>query len=120
MPLPATLHAPQFLRFEHVELQALLNRLRDPLTVHLFLLIVSQSDFRTGELITNYPRLIELCTPPVPERGRRMPAPSLKQVRRALDWLCSARLVKRNAERNEAQGVLRLHVRKRERTATPK
>ncbi|NVO07179.1 MAG: hypothetical protein HXX19_15240, partial [Rhodoferax sp.] len=64
MPLPVTLFAPEFLRLEHMELQALLNNLRDPLTVHLFLLIVSQSNFKTGELITNYPRLIELCTPP--------------------------------------------------------
>lgn len=113
MPLPATLHAPEFLRFEHVELQALLNKLRDPLATQLFLLIVTQADFATGELQTNYARLIELCTPPQPERGKRMPAPSLWQVRRALDWLIEARLVKRDAARNEAQGTLRLYVRRR-------
>lgn len=113
MPLPATLHAPAFLRFEHVELQALLNQVRDPLCVHLFLLIASQADFATGELNTSYARLIELCTPPKPERGRRMAEPSIDQVRRALTWLIEARLVKRDAARNEAQGTLRLYVRKR-------
>ena len=119
MPLPVTLFAPEFLRLEHIELQALLNRLRDPLTVHLYLLIVSQSDFKTGELVTNYPRLIELCTPPTPERGRRLAAPSLQQVRRALQWLEEGRLLKRNKEANEAQGTLRLKVRKREAKPRP-
>lgn len=113
MPLPATLHAPEFLRFEHVELQALLNQVRDPLCVHLFFLITSQADFKSGHLLTNYARLIELCTPPQPERGRRMTPPTLKQVRRALDWLIEARLVKRDAAHNAAQGMLHLYVRKR-------
>lgn len=113
MPLPATIFTPDFLRFEGRELSALLNCLRYPLAVHLFFLLVSQADFKTGELITNYPRLIELCTPPAPERGRRMPAPSLKQVRNTLDALESQNLIKRNRGANEAQGMLRIYVRKR-------
>lgn len=113
MPLPATIFCPDFLRFEHIELQALLNGLRDPLTVHLFFLIATQADFKTGELLTNYDRLIELCTPSNPERGRRMTAPTLKQVRRALDWLQGSNLIKRDLARNEAQGMLRIRIRKR-------
>lgn len=114
MPLPATLFAPEYLRFDQVELQALLNNLRDPLCIALYFLICSQCNFKTGELITNYPRMIELCTPPAPERGRRMASPTLKQVRRAVDWLIDARLVVRNAAANEAQQVLRLKVRRRD------
>lgn len=114
MPLPATLFAPEFIRFDQVELQALLNKLRDPITVHLYFLICTQCNFKTGELITNYPRLIELCTPPQPERGKRLVGPTLWQVRRAIDWLISARLVVRNAAANEAQGMLRLKVRPRD------
>jgi hypothetical protein len=120
MPLPVTLFAPEFLRLEHIELQSLLNKCREPLCVHLFLLIVSQCDFKTGQLITNYPRLIELCTPPTPERGRRMAAPTLKQVRRAMDWLEQCRLIKRNATANEAQGTLRINVRKRDKKPAQK
>ncbi len=119
MPLPATLFCPDFLRFEHTELQALLNGLRDPLVVHLYFLIVSQADFERGELLTNYPRLIELCTPPQPERGRRLKGPTLEQVRRALRWLESADLVRRPAASNEAQGQLRLRVRSRAKKARP-
>lgn len=120
MPLPATLHAPKFLQLEQLELRALLNQCRDPLCVHLFLLIVSQADFATGELQTNYARLIELCTPPAPERGRRMAPPSLMQVRRALEWLIASNLVKRDAARNEAQGTLRLYVRRRKKPVRKK
>lgn len=120
MPLPATLHPPKFLQLEQLELRALLNQCRDPLCVHLFLLIVSQADFATGELQTNWDRLIELCTPPQPERGRRMPPPTLRQVRRAMDWLIAADIVRRNAEANEAQGTLRLYVRKRKKPVREK
>lgn len=120
MPLPATLHAPKFLQLEQLELRALLNQCRDPLCVHLFLLIVSQADFNTGELQTNYARLIELCTPPAPERGRRMAAPSIDKVRRALQWLITCGLVKRDAARNEAQGTLRLYVRRRKKPVREK
>lgn len=110
-PLPATLHPPEFLRLDRAELQYLLNRERDPLTIHLYLLIVSQADFTSGELLTNYPRLIELCTPPAGERGGRMvAAPTLKQVRTRLDRLESIRMIQRNLASNEAQGMLRIFV----------
>lgn len=114
MPLPATLFAPEFIRFDQVELQALLNKVRDPLCIAIYFLITTQCNFKTGELITNYPRLIELCTPPQPERGRRLSGPSLQQVRRAVNWLEESRLVVRNAAANEAQGTLRLKVRRRD------
>lgn len=113
MPLPATIFVPKFIRLEGIELQPLLNGLRDPLCVHLFFLIVTQSNFNNGQLLTNYARLIELCTPPQPERGRRMEGPSEKQVRRALDWLEGARLIKRDRAENKAQGLLKLSVRRR-------
>lgn len=111
MPLPATLHAPEFLRLDRAELQYLLNRERDPLTIHLYLLIVSQADFATGELLTNYPRLIELCTPPAGESGgRQVKAPTIKQVRTRMDRLESIRMIRRPLESNQAQGMLRIFV----------
>lgn len=113
MPLPATHHAPEFLRLEHVELRVLMNVLRCPLATQIFMLVLAESDFKTGELVTNYARLIELCTPPAPERGRRVPGPTLKQVRNAVADLIAYNLVKRNAAKNEAQQMLRLYVRKR-------
>lgn len=110
MPLPVTIFTPDFLRLEHVELQALLNKLRDPLTVHVFFLIKSQADFKTGHLLTNYKRLQELCTPPQPERGRRMKPPTIDQLRRAVDWLVGADLMRRDADENAKQGLLKLQV----------
>jgi hypothetical protein len=112
-PLPATIFTPEFLRFYQTELRVLLNVLRSPLATHLFFLLVSQADFNTGEQLTNYARLIELCTLPAPERGRRKPAPSLWQVRNALDELEEHRLIKRNKDANAAQGMLRIYVKKR-------
>lgn len=120
MPLPATLFAPEFIRFDQAELKLMLNSLRDPLTVHLYFLIVCQSDFRTGELNTSYDRLIDLCTPARPERGRRLDSPSKDQVRRAIKWLIDANLVRRNAAKNVAQGTLRLHVYAREKALRKK
>lgn len=114
MPLPATIFTPEFIQLGHVELQPLLNGLRDPLCSHLLLLIVTQGDFKTGHLVTSYARLIELCTPPQPERGRRLAGPTLKEMRRALEWLEGARLIKRDKAENAAQGMLKLSVRRRE------
>lgn len=113
MPLPATIFTPDFIRLEGVELKHLLNTLRDPLCTQILLLVITQSDFKTGHLLTNYARLIELCTPPQPERGRRMDGPTLKQVRRAIDWLEGCNLIKRDASENAAQGLLKLSVRRR-------
>lgn len=113
MPLPATIFTPDFVSLDGVELRPLLNQLRDPLCIHLFFLLVTQADFKTGQLLTNYARLIELCTPPQPERGRRMAGPTLKEVRRALDWLEGCNLVKRDKAENAAQGLLKLTIRSR-------
>lgn len=109
MPLPATIFLPDFLRLDRAELTPLL-RCGDPLTIALYLLLRAQCDFTSGELVTNYPRLMELMTPAQPERGRRMAGPTIKQVRRALDWLEGFRLIKRNAEKNFSQATLRIHV----------
>ncbi len=111
--LPAGVFLPDFLRLEKRELHSLLNTLRDPLTVHLYLVLLAHADFERGDLLTNYARLRVLMTPPQPERGKRLPAPTLKQVRRAVDWLIAVNLVKRDAEENAAQGLLKLRVRPR-------
>lgn len=121
MTLPATLSVPEFLRLEQGELNSLLHVLRDPLATQIYLLLLAHADFKTGEFLGGYHRLMELCTPPIPERGRRRPGPSYWQVRRAVDDLIAARHVWRNAAANEAQGQLRLKVTPRDKnSATPK
>ncbi|MDP1740092.1 hypothetical protein [Polaromonas sp.] len=110
MTLPATLRVPEFLRLEQGELNSLLHVLRDPLATQIYLLLLAHTDFKTGEFLGGYHRLMELCTPPIPERGRRRPGPSYWQVRRVVDDLIKARHVWRNAASNEAQGQLRLKI----------
>lgn len=106
-PLPATYFVPDFLRLDRFELDAIYHRLRDPLAGHLYLLIRGHCVFETGEFLGAYARLMELCTPPQPERGPRRKGPSLEMVRRALRDLVAAGLVTRG-EDNQAQGQLRL------------
>lgn len=113
MPFPATIFAPEFLRLQRHELAALLNVLRSPLATQIYLILVSQADFKTGWALVSYARLIELCTAPQPERGRRPAGPSLIQTRRAVDALIAAGIVKRNAEKNAHQGMLHLQIRPR-------
>lgn len=108
-PLPATLHAPDFLRLEKTELQALLNKLRSPLALHTYMLLLTQMRYTDGEFLGGYARLIELMTPPAPERGKRMPAPSMWDVRKAVADLIALGLVTRG-EKNEEQGQLRLFM----------
>lgn len=108
-PLPAGLHVPEFMRLERAELGPLLHQLRDPLAVHLYLLLLVQMDYAGGEFLSSYARLMELMTPPAPERGRRRPGPTYKQLRRALDDLVALDLVRRGLD-NQAQGQLRLHL----------
>ena len=108
-PLPATLHAPDFLRLDRVELAALLNKLRDPLAVHTYLLLLVQMSYTQGEFLGGYARLMELMTPPPPERGRSKPGPTYKQVRTAVDDLIAVGLVTRG-DQNESQGQLRLYM----------
>lgn len=106
-PYPATIHVPDFLRVERLEIATLYQVLCDPLVTHLYGLLLLQMRFTEGHFLSTYARLIELMTPPRPERGRRRRGPSYKQVRSALDALVSARLVRRGQD-NEAQGQLRL------------
>ena len=117
MPLPATVTVPDFLILQQREMKILFNDLRNPLFTQLYMLLVIHADFNTGELQTNYARLEELCTPPVREKGGRGKGPTLRQIRYALEQLIEYNLVKRNAEKNASQGMLRLFVRKRKTTA---
>lgn len=118
-PRLAKLHTPQFLRFDQGELQTLLDVLRDPLVTHVFALMQAFSDFRTGEFLGSYARLMDLCTPPAPERGRRRPAPTYRQLRRAVDDLVAIGLARRG-ESNESQGQLRVYLPPRDRSAQSK
>jgi hypothetical protein len=108
-PLPATLHAPAFIRLEHDELQSLLNKLRSPLALHTYMLLLTQMRYTDGEFLGGYARLIELMTPPAPERGRRRDGPTYKQVRTAVADLIAVGLVQRG-DTNEEQGQLRLFM----------
>lgn len=119
MTLPATLFVPDFLRLEQSEIHRLLHVLRDPLTTHVYMLLLAHSDFKKGEFLGGYHRLMELCTPPIPERGRRRPGPSYEQLRRAVRELVSIAMVWRNTAQNAAQGQLRLSVVPREKTPAP-
>lgn len=114
-PLPAALHTPDFLRLEGWEIYPLLAQYRDPLTVHLYLLLLVQARFADGHFLGSYARLIELMTPPQPERGQRRAAPTYRQVRRAVDDLVSAGLVRRG-DQNASQGELRLFIVPRQKT----
>ena len=109
MPFPAKLNVPEFVRLEQNELTATLDVLRCSHTFHLYALLLTQMRFTDGQFLGGYDRLIELMTPPRPERGRRRPGPTLWQVRRAVDDLISVGLVHRGAA-NAAQGELRLHL----------
>lgn len=117
-PLPATFFTPGFVRLDAAELAALLHRYRDPLASHVFLLVAAHSVFESGEFLGGYARLMELCTPPQPERGPRRAGPSMWQMRRAVDDLVAAGLVRRGTE-NQAQGQLRLWIKPRKDKAAP-
>lgn len=109
-PFPATISVPAFIRLDARELDGLLQKLRDPLAVHVFLLVLIQTKFTQGEFLSTYARLKELCTPPQPERGKRRQAPTYKQLRRVIDDLEAVSLLWRDKGSNEAQGQLRLRT----------
>ena len=69
VPRLADLRAPLFLRQDQSELNLIYHVLRDHLAGHVFGLLCIHADFKTGELCTTYARLIDLLTPPQPERG---------------------------------------------------
>lgn len=117
-PLPAAIHLPDFMRLEGLELVTLLHVLRDPLAVHLYLLLLTQMQYTSGIFLSSYARLMELMTPPKPERGRRMAGPTYKQVRRALDSLIACKLVQRSSK-NMEQGQLRLRLASRAKPKKP-
>jgi hypothetical protein len=98
----------------------LFNKLRDPLCTHLYLLIEGHSVFETGEFLGSYAALMELCTPPQPERGRRRLGPTMRVLRRAIDDLVQMGMLERS-DTNEAQGQLRLFITKlqNKNTVTP-
>lgn len=117
-PLLAHLETPAFMRLDGAELVTLLQVLRDPLAVHLYLLLLVQMRFTEGEFLSSYARLMELMTPPTPERGRRRVGPTYKQLRRALDDLVATGLVNRGSD-NQSQGQLRLHLQPRKTPTKP-
>ena len=120
MPLLAALNVPKFLRSEEHELHVLYTVLRDHTATHVFGLILIHADFDTGEFLGGYHRLIDLCTPPQPERGKRRPGPSMWTIRRVVEDLIKHGIVWRDAPKNAAQGQLRLWVTPRRKSDTPK
>lgn len=110
MAYPTTVFTPDFMVLHKVEMKVLFNDLRNGLYTQLLLLLVIHSDFKTGEVLTNYARLADLCSPPKREKGGRGKGPTERQIRYAIEQLVAAKLVTRNAEKNESQGMLRLFV----------
>lgn len=87
----------------------LFHVLRDSVAAHVYMLIYAHCVFTTGEFLGSYARLMELCTPPQPERGKRRPGPSMWTLRRCIDDLEAHGLIRRGTG-NEAQGQLRIFV----------
>lgn len=106
-PLPAAIHLPSRISLSFEELHTLMHLLRDPLAAHTYVLLRAQADFSNGHILTTYARLMELMTPPRPERGKRRPAPTYEQLRRVLRDLEGFGLLRREAAQNAAQGQLR-------------
>lgn len=106
-PLPAAIHLPSRISLSFDELHTLMHMLREPLAAHTYLLLRAQADFTNGHILTTYARLMELMTPPRPERGARRPAPTYEQLRRVLRDLEAYGLLRREAAQNAAQGQLR-------------
>lgn len=104
-PLPATFFPPAFTYL--AEEFPILVTLQDPIAGWLYILIKGHCVFNTGEFLGSYARLMELMTPPQPERGKRRSGPSYKTLRRCIDDLERVGLLKRSTS-NEAQGQLRL------------
>lgn len=112
MPKPSGVRAPRFITLNQRELVTLLNVERSAAAIQVYLLLLCHSDFKTGQIITSYAYLEDLCTPPSREKGGRRGGLSCDQLQRIVRRLIEVGLVKRNAQSNEAQGTLRLYVRK--------
>ena len=106
-PLPATFFPASYLNLDGEELRILLHVLRDVTATQVYLLIKAHCVFATGEFLGSYARLMELCTPPQPEHGRRRPGPSMQILRRCINDLVQHGLMVRG-DTNMAQGQLRL------------
>lgn len=115
-PNASRVRVPDFLLLRQPELHRLLNVLVDMRALHLYLVLLAASDFKTGEVITSYADLMAVCTPPRPERGQPRPGPTYKQLRGSIDQLEEQGLVRRG-DKNAAQGTLQLFVKKRKTTA---
>lgn len=112
-PRLTRLLAPTFIRLQQDELDALFNRTGHELAGSVYLLLIGGSVFKgpeAGQFLGSYARLQALLRPPRPERGQWAPPPTLKRVRGAIAALEAAGLVHRDAEANQAQGQLRLHL----------
>ena len=118
-PLPATLFVPRFAHYSAEVLHVLLHVLRDSFAFHLYALIHAHCVFETGEFYGSYARLMELMTPPQPERGKRRSGPSYWTLRRCIDDMEREGLLKRSTT-NEAQGQLRLWLTPPKNMHTPK
>lgn len=117
-PLPASFFPARFMNLDGEVLRLLFNVLRDPTATHIYMLVRGHSVFTSGEFLGSYARLIELCTPPQPERGKRRAGPSMWTVRRCVDDLIRLGLIERGTG-NEEQGQLRLWVTQPQNAVTP-
>lgn len=105
--------APLFVALDGLELMKLR---RFPAWVRwLFLEMCAACDFETGELATSYAKLQALLECDQPRQGgRRLPVPSVPQIRRALDDLEAASMLGRdkayNVKANGGRGILFLSV----------
>lgn len=106
-PLPAAIHLPSRISLSYDELHLLINVLHEPLALSTYVLLRAQADFASGHVLLTYARLMDLMTPPRPERGARRPAPTYEQLRRVLRDLEAYGLLRRDAGQNAAQGQLR-------------
>lgn len=114
MPKQSGLRAPKFVTLQQRELVTLLHVDRSSAALQVYMLLLCISDFKTGQILTSYDYLVEMCAPPSREKGGRRGGLSVQQIRRIVAKLIEYGLVKRNAASNEAQGTLRLYVRKLE------
>lgn len=118
LPVPRQF-APEFLTFNHTELDALWNKAGNALAERLYPRLAGRAVFKgprkgwvesaTANPLT-YAHLIALLRPPKPQQGQWPLGPSLKQIRTALDALEAAGLVRRDRSRNQAQGLLQLFL----------
>lgn len=119
MPKPSGLRAPRFITLTQREIVTLLHVDRGGRALQIYMLLLCISDFKTGQILSSYDYLEDMTNEPMREKGGRRKQFSRDQIRRIVARLIEYGLVKRNAQSNEAQGQLRLYVRKLE-TATKK